>query len=198
MPYQSVNIGDVSKKVLADQVTTDSAYVQAVKLVDATEDSETPLVFPDPLTITFAPSIGASAMGQLDSLHTTIITFAGAALEPNGPGVVIGAGLWDKDDIGDDIRLWLFSRSVTGTTQAATLSVSDADMAFCLGFIDFVNWGDGAVSRFAMPDRAKLPLPYSCTNSGTSLYGILQLIDSTTPTYTAGGLGGYIHVIPGA
>ena len=161
-----------------------------------TDSSDNVLTFTAPLTIAFTPTIGTAACVNLDSLHTTVITFANAAATTDGGGLVTDAGLWVKDDIGDDIRLWLFSRSVTGTTAQDPLSVSDADLVYCVGWVDFTNWGDAAVGRFAKPNRSYLPLQYHCSNGGTSLFGILQLIDATTPTYTAAGIGGFIECMP--
>jgi hypothetical protein len=175
--------------------TTDATVVNtagthdglAVALIDSTGAA---LTFTPPIELSAAPSIGTTAMVQYDSLHTTVGEFTTAALSANGGGTILGARLVCKHDtFSGKVRMYLFSRSVTGTTQADPLSISDTDMAFCVGTLLFdLSMSNGAVSRIANADRSLLPLPYFCTNSGTSLFYIMQLWSADTPTFGAGDL----------
>jgi hypothetical protein len=199
VPYQSVNIGDVTKKILADQVSTDSAYVQAMKILSGVADSEEPLSFSPSLELTASPTIGTGACAQYDSLHTTIMTFSGAALSAGGTGHILGARLvCQHDSFAGTIHLHVFRKSVTGTTAQDTLAVSDTDkleLAGSLSF-DFSAFPPLGGGRVATADRTHLPLDYKCDTGTSALYGILQLTSADTPTFAASALVPFLIALP--
>jgi hypothetical protein len=220
MAYQSVNIGDVTKAILADQVTTGSAYVQAVKEVDPTDNSETPFVvvrgsqatkpvsvidsagsaltFAAPTELTASPTIGTAACVQYDSLHTTIITLSGAATANGGTGRVLGARLVCKHDtFAGTIMGHVFRKSFTGTTANAILAVSDTDKLEMVGSLvfDFSAVPPLGGGRVATADKSYLPLDYKCDAGTSSLFMVLQLTSADTPTFAAADLVPFLTVM---
>lgn len=172
-------------KVYTTDGTTDAEVIpltgynaQAVGLVDSS-GNQVPLYAPSILTSGTITG-NTSAYTALDAYHSGTISFTSAVGASNGTGHILGANLYDTDDIGASFRLWLFNQSVTGTTLNNKMSVSDADLVKAIGYLDFTTYADGDVSKFAMTDGPRLPLPYWCSGS-TTLYGILQVL--TAPTF---------------
>jgi hypothetical protein len=213
MAYQTVNIGDITKAILADQVSTPSSYTQAFKEIDPTDDSTTPFVllrgsqitkpvsvidsagdameFSAPDELTAAPSIGTAASVQYDSLHTTIMTFAGAARAAGKTGRILGGRLVCKhDSFTGIIVLHLFRKSFTGTTAQDVLAVSDTDKLEDFGALvfDFSTVYPLGGGRVAMADRKYLPLDYKCDAGTSAIYGVMQLVSAAGVTFAASDL----------
>jgi hypothetical protein len=155
-----------------------SVHFQKVKLVDGTADSSAAIpgdatnglrVYPRPkaawvqvtssglTTATTAYSVGDQMGAQM--------TFAGAAVDSGGTGVILSAVVLDKADVTTDMRLHLWKASVTLASDNAAFSVSDADMQNYLGFIPVTTTDVGA-NRVGY--LSNVGIGYSC--AATSLF----------------------------
>jgi hypothetical protein len=184
--------------------TTDATVVNtsgthdglAVALIDSTGAA---LSITPPGELTASPTIySAGACAQYDSLHTTIMTFSGAANANGGTGRILGARLICKhDSFAVAIALHLFRKSVTGTTGGDALAVSDTDKLEMVGTLtfDFAAFPPLGGGRVATADRSALPLDYKCDTGTSSLFGILQLVGSATPTFAAADLVPFLSFI---
>lgn len=111
-----------------------------------------------------APSAGLTTVTTTytdgDQLGT-ILSFAMTA-----PGIILSAQLVDKSNIIGAVDCYLFDRSVTLATDNLANSISDADMLFCIGKIEFPHPGTGlAVNRLSSVDS--LAIPYLANASNT-------------------------------
>jgi hypothetical protein len=173
---------------VATGAETDATLVSATDPMPSAlyDEDGNPLSFAVPVELTATPTIySAGAAVALDSLHTTIMTFAGAARGNGGTGRVLGARLVCKHATFDgDVHLVLARKSITGTTAGDTLSVSDPDKLEVFGELAFdfetSKLGSGGVAN---AHRSNLPLDYKCDAGTDDIYGILQLwaVGSTTP-----------------
>ena len=167
-----------------------------VALIDSAGDQ---VDFHSPGELTATPTIySAGAIAQYDSLHTTIMTFAGAATANGGTGRILGARLVCKHDtfVGE-VHLHLFRKSVTGTTGGDTLAVSDTDKLEMVGTLvfDFSNHAPLGGGRVATADRAVLPLDYKCDAAVDDLFGIMQTVGTDTDTFAASDLVPFLSYI---
>ena len=122
---------------------------------------------------------GAIAVG--DCVHTTILQFANATLVAGGTGTVSKFLFHDKDDQAAPGELWLFNDTVTIPAADAAWSLSDADLAKCVGVIPFGPYFDATLGQIAV--NSSVRLRYTC--AATTLFGALKTLG--TPTYTAPG-----------
>lgn len=157
-----------------------------------------PLAFSAPGELTASPTIYSAATAlALDSLHTTIMTFANAARANGATGRILGARLVCKHNtFAGIIALHVFRKSVTGTTAGDTLAVSDPDKLECVGALIFdfsatFQMGGGMVANAW---RGSLPMDYKCDAGTASLFGIMQVIGvgSGAVTFGAGDLVPFI------
>lgn len=101
-------------------------------------------------------------------------------------GIIIGAVLTDESDIIGAVDLYLFDRAVTFGTDNAAPSISDADLLFALGVIQFPNLGVGGDlggARVSAVDS--LAVPFDC-NASNTLHGALVTRSSHT-FFSSGG-----------
>lgn len=95
--------------------------------------------------------------------------FAEAVRASGGLGRITGALLLDKAKVIGAVDLFLFDRSVTPASDNAANSWSDADMAFCVGVIEFPGPKQSANNYIGQ--ASGLPMPYRC--NATTLFGYL-------------------------
>lgn len=149
------------------------------------EVSQSVFISQPPVKITVTPVLDTSAYISGDSLHTAVLTFAGAARANGGSGTVRGLVIVDKDVQSKAGELWLFDTAVTPAAANAAHSISDADAAHCLGVISFGAAYFASALNSIASTYGEL-LRYNCAAADTALYGIL--VTRSTPTYTASGL----------
>jgi hypothetical protein len=99
-----------------------------------------------------------------------IMEFTNAVATSGGYGTIIGATLLDKARVTGAVSLYLFDRSVTLAGNAAAASVSDADMEFCVGIVEFPPPTVGSASAVnSLAQLEPLAMPYK--SNATSLWG---------------------------
>jgi hypothetical protein len=99
----------------------------------------------------------------------TELSFANAVRDSGGYGTVVTATLLDKAKVNAGVDLYLFDRSVTPAADNAAMAFSDADMAFCVGVVEFRAPKANANNSLAL--AVNLPLLVKC--NVTTLYGHL-------------------------
>ena len=108
----------------------------------------------------------------------------------NTYGLILGAQLIDAADIIGAYDLFLFDRSVTFGTDNAAPSVSDADMLFNIGVINFPYPLDTGGNRLAHVDSIALPVK---ANASGLIYGRLVTRSGHTFFAAAGNLQVGLH-----
>ena len=108
----------------------------------------------------------------------------------NTYGLILGAQLVDAADIIGAFDLFLFDRSVTFGTDNSAPSVSDADMLFSLGVINFPYPLDTGGNRVAHVDSIALPVK---ANASGLIYGRLVTRSGHTFFAAVGNLQVNLH-----
>lgn len=149
------------------------------------------------LRIQVTPTITAGAYTNGDVLGGQL-TFANAARYSGGSGRIKTITILDKTQAQRaPMGLALFDRSVTVPADNAPFTISDADMANCLGVIDLpvglynTAWpGTPANSIMTLPNNTitttinnATVLPYDYVLNGTDLF--VAVILRSAPTYTS-------------
>ena len=125
------------------------------------------------------------AVGDSISNSTTspsIITFANAARVSGGSGVIVGARLAKSTNVitNANFRLWLYTATSSNTNDNAALSLTWANRADTIGYIDFsspVQGTDYAEFIGFFPNSQ-----YAFKSaSGISIFGKLQALGAYTP-----------------
>lgn len=99
--------------------------------------------------------------------------------------IVISASLVDKADITGAVDLFLFDRAVTFGTDNAAPSISDADLLFNLGIIEFPYPKDVGGARLTTIDSLALVVK---ANASSNIYGRLVTRSGHTFFGAAGDL----------
>jgi len=133
------------------------------------------------ITIPQIPTITAGAYVADDNVGG-LLTFANAARENGGGGVIKGVQI--VDDAGQDaeLELWLFDQTFTAGADNAQWSPSEADLENIICVIstrDGRYYGAGANQSVADIEVARR---YDLIAAGTSLFG--RLVTRGAPTYT--------------
>lgn len=145
------------------------------------------------VVVDFTPTLDTSAYAQNDVLFD----FQEVALgQGNGAkGTINGFTLLDKDDQGNQITL-AFSDSSTaslGTVNTA-VSISDADAATILSYIDTGATYEDLVGSQIVKPSAITPIPFKCASDSGSIYLGAILRGAATPTHTASGMTIRLHL----
>ncbi len=179
----------VGTSIAADDIA--SVWHQRVKLSLGADGSATDLVgtatrgaYVDPkptvVRLPVTPTVSNGAIYAAKDQVGGLMTFSGAAR-------VSGASLWiqaaqieDKGQQMGSLDLVLFDRSVSVSTDNNIFAPSDADMAFCVGFISFTPSDYADLSTNSVAHRAP---GLQILLNGTDLFGVL--VARSTPTYTS-------------
>lgn len=103
----------------------------------------------------------------------TIITMAMTA-----PGIIMSAQLVDKAQIVGAVDAYLFDRSVTLAADNAANAISDADMLFCAGIIQFPTPTTQTNNGIAVIDSLAIPC---VANAGNNMF--VALVTRTAHTF---------------
>ena len=162
----------------------------AVALIDDAGDQ---LTFAAPAVLSVTPTLDTSAYADADSMDTTVLSFANAAAVTGGTGHVLRMTIVDASDQGIDMKLHLFSASVSPAAENAAHSLSDADAAKYIGTISTTSgtWQDHTLNQTCSVTPAP-PIPYKL-DSGTTLFGVL--VSEGAGTYAADGVTIKLHVL---
>jgi hypothetical protein len=103
-----------------------------------------------------------------------------------------GGGSWtscqviDKDDQGANMKVYLFGGTVTFGTENSAVSISDADLAECLGYASVDAWEDLGGVQLGQVPSAELGFPVQAKVDSRSLFVAVE--SEGTGTYTASGV----------
>lgn len=118
-----------------------------------------------------------------------VLTFDNAALGGGGSGIIHTIEIVDSANQATkpQIRLWLFDTSPTAVNDADPFTISDAEHATALpnGIQDFTSWLEGdktAGTGNCSSHATSLAIPFKCTSNSDSLYGLLEVRNTYTPT----------------
>lgn len=105
----------------------------------------------------------------------------------DGLGLLKSVQVIDKDDQGAAFDLYFFSSNVTTGAFNAAPTISDADLATCLGYVSIAtgDYKDLGGARIATKNVLDMILKAA---SGTKNIYIAAVNGSGTPTFTASGL----------
>lgn len=118
----------------------------------------------------------------------TIITFARAAREQKGNGIIQSALMVSSANQATkpDLRLWLFDTTITMDNDNAAFTPTDAELRTLVAVIAFPvgNWIGGDATSGAGGNAVCNPqalwLPFNCTVSN-DLFGVLEVRNTYTP-----------------
>jgi len=183
-----VNAGVVD--IGADVLALTSGTAIAVGIYDGTGAQ---ITFAAPAVLSVTPTLDTSAYADADSMDTTVLSFANAAAVTGGTGHVLRMTIVDASDQGIDMKLHLFSASVSPAAENAAHSLSDADAAKYIGTIITTSgtWQDHTLNQTCSVTPAP-PIPYKL-DSGTTLFGVL--VSEGAGTYAADGVTIKLHVL---
>jgi len=140
--------------------------------------------------ISAVATTSAAAYTALDQVGG-LLTFSGVADAAQGAAIVESLALVDNEKKDAALVLFLFSRPPTLAGDNAAFSVSDADMAYCLGTISIpsASYVDvAALNSVCTVPNVQLQVQNEEVRSGTKLcqevYGAL-LLASGTPNWSA-------------
>lgn len=115
----------------------------------------------------------------------TILEFTGVAGGKGLGGVITGVTLHktDQDTTSAAFDLYFFDTTVAGTgfEDNVAIAITDAEWQTCVGFVAFVAADWRNVVTGDVYNKTNLDLNYQCTDSTTSLYGVLVARDTYTP-----------------
>jgi hypothetical protein len=130
-----------------------------------------------------------------------VLTFAAAVRYNAGTGRIVGARIVDDSApaTAGDFELYLFSSSVTATTDNNAWSNTDAEMRNCIGCISFGSTpkvGGSAGNRFYQISEGAggLPINFKAGAGLTDIYGVVVVRNAYTPA-NAGVLNFYLDIV---
>jgi hypothetical protein len=137
--------------------------------------------------VTAAPVIVPAAYASGDAIGG-LLTFEDVC-SPFEPSFRIVSGLLsDNAKQSALVRLVLFDRAFTPTTDNSPFDPSDADLLNCIGYVawaaaDYAAFNDNSFAQKGGDLGALLGITGRLVDGGTSLFG--QLVSYGTPTYVA-------------
>jgi len=131
------------------------------------------------IPISQTPTVTAGAYAANDAVGG-LLTFALAARESGGGGVIKNVAI--IDDAGQDaaLELWLFKETFTAMDDNAAWAPSEADLR---KFVAIVPTSDGTWKAAGTPSVCDIEASKNYNLTGTSLFG--QLVTRGTPTFDA-------------
>lgn len=132
-------------------------------------------------TIAQTPAITAGAYSIGDAVGG-LLTFANAARESGGGGVIKDVVI--VDDAGQDaeLELWLFNQTFTAMADNAAWAPSEADLENLVTVISTEDSAQGWLAA-GTPSAIEIEVARRYDLAGTSLFG--QLVTRGTPTFAA-------------
>lgn len=128
-----------------------------------------------PIEVGATPTISTSAYASGDTVGG-VMTFTGAG----NAGTIMTAIIDDKDAESAALELWLFNATITPAADNAAHSISDADMAKCIGVIDGFVYHASALN--SVGQAVSVGLAYKLP-SGSDVYGLL--VTRGAPTFSS-------------
>lgn len=126
-----------------------------------------------------AVTVGAYASGNcVGALRTFASSVRAAALG----GTIVSALLRDKSGNNTSYDLFLFNAAPTTPTDKTAIALVAADLAKCIGVVQFTGVSLGAAATFGIMTATGVGLGFKLP-AGTSLYGIL--VARGAPVYAA-------------
>lgn len=127
------------------------------------------------------PTVSSGSAYAAKDAIGALLTFASVARASGLPAVLEAVQIVDKGQQMAACDLVLFDRSITAPTDNAAFDPTDAELANCIGVVEFVagDYHDFNDNSLAQLDDIGLPFVLN----GTSLYG--ALVARGTPTYTS-------------
>jgi hypothetical protein len=122
------------------------------------------------------------ASGDYVGTSASPMEFTNAAKEAGGTGVIYAATLVDLALQSISTELWLFSGTITPPNDSAAWSISDGDIAKCIGVIPFQTYYASALNSISKADNPVIA--YKCAAGSTSIFGCL--VTRGAPTYASG------------
>ena len=132
------------------------------------------------ITITQTPTLSTAAYTAGDAVGG-LLTFANAALDTGGGGIINSVVLIDDSGQDDDMELWLFDTAITAIADAAAWALTEAQLHTLITIVKLTSAGWAASGTPSANVTAIFGQRYYCT--GKNLYG--QLVCRGTPTFTA-------------
>jgi hypothetical protein len=146
--------------------------------------------------VSVAPVLTVAATyisGDYVGTSSAPMTFSSCARIAGGTGLVTSCMLIDyglQSVVGE---LWLFDGSVTAPADSAPWSLSDADMAKCIGIIPFTTYYASALNSVSFGVPSSSPIGFKCGDSLRELYGCF--VTRGAPTYATGNLTFRLNVL---
>jgi hypothetical protein len=134
---------------------------------------------------------GAYTANDFVGTSTTAMTFLNCAREVGGKGIIQAALLIDKAAASASGELWLFDSAPTPPSDNAAWSISDADVAKCIGVIAFSTYYASAINSVSIV--ANVGIPFACGAAVSSLYGCF--VTRGTPTYATGDVSFRLSIL---
>lgn len=136
-------------------------------------------------TISVTPTLTVAATyvsGDYVGESAVPITFDNVARVVNGSGVIQSAQLIDKALASIPAELFLFDTAITPPADSAAWTLSDADMAHCIGVIPFSAYFASALNSVSPVNN--LGIAFKCVGNDDKIYG--ALVTRGAPAYANG------------
>lgn len=146
--------------------------------------------------VTVAPVLTVAATyvtGDYVGTSSAPMTFSSCARVAGGTGLVTSCMLIDYGLQSIAGELWLFDATVTTPADSAAWSLSDADMAKCIGVIPFSTYYASALNSVSFGAPASSPIGFKCGTALRELYGCF--VTRGAPTYASGSLTFRLNVM---
>lgn len=137
-------------------------------------------------SVTITPTIGAGSYVSGDYVGVSGVSteVPNCARVNGGSFFVIAAVLLDKAKASVAGELWFFDAPVTPPADSAAWSLSDADMAHCLGVIPFSTYYASALNSISQIDSGRFK--FQCTALTKSVW--CCFVTRGAPAYSTGDL----------
>jgi hypothetical protein len=124
---------------------------------------------------------GSYSSGDYIGASGTAMVFSGAARVNNGTGVICGAVLIDKALQSVAGELWLFDTAPTPPNDNAAWTLSDAQMARCIGIIPFSTYYASALN--SVSPVGNLTMAFQTLTASKNIYGCF--VTRGAPVYSS-------------
>ena len=170
----------MADKQLGLQGYADLGSGEYAQKVDATGAGNIP-VSSGGTTVSQTPTVTAGAYVAGDAVGG-LLTFASAARETGGGGVLKTVVIIDDAGQDEELELWLFNQTFTAMVDNAAWAPSEADLENLVGVISTEDSAQGWLAA-GTPSAITIDVATRYDLTGTSLFG--QLVTRGTPTFAA-------------